>query len=192
MIDNRLTTYIADINPPQKFDDLTFSDEFINLAILIAKSRPYLWIKRKVLIEKLFLAAKPQIGQAKVFFRAIFRPKASAKDNGTVTLSLPFVNKSEGAKLLKTVLHETGHVYASKQGNYPDTLRLAKLYKLQFKKDLITLEPTEYAATSFSIAAMKVVAESADDIVAKAICEQIDEETKKLTDALDKLKAMAF
>lgn len=192
MIDNRLTTYIAEIDPPQKFDDLSFSDEFINLTILIAKSHPYLWIKRKVLLEKLFLAAKPQIGEARVFFRAILRPKACAKDNGTVILSLPFVNKTEGAKLLKTVLHEIGHVYASKQDNYPDTLRLAKLFNLQFKKDLIALEPTEYAATSFSIAAMKIVAQSADDVVAQAICEQIDEETKKLTDAFDKLKAMAF
>lgn len=192
MIDNRLTTYIAEIDPPQKFDDLSFSDEFINLAILIAKSHPYLWIKRKVLIEKLFLAAKPQIGEAKVFFRAIFRPKACAKDNGTVILSLLFVNKAEGAKLLKTVLHEIGHVYASKQDNYPDTLRLAKLFNLQFKNDLIALEPTEYAATSFSIAAMKIVAESADDVVAKTICEQVDEETKKLIDAFDKLNAMDF
>lgn len=192
MTDNRLTTYIADIDPPQKFEDLSFSDEFIELAILIAKSRPYLWIKRKVLLEKLFLAAEPQIDKAKVFFRAIFRPKACAKDNGTVILSLPFVNKAEGAKLLKTVLHEIGHVYASKQDNYPDMLRLAKLFNLQFKKDLIALEPTEYAATSFSIAAMKIVAQAADDVIAQAIGEQIDEETKKLTDAADKLKSMTF
>lgn len=192
MTDNRLTTYIAEIDPPHKFDDLSFSDEFTNLAILIAKSRPYLWIKRKALIEKLFFAAYPQIGQAKVLFRAIFRPKACAKDNGMVILSLPFVNKAEGAKLLKTVLHEIGHVYTSKQDNYPETLRLAKLFNLQFKKDLIALEPTEYAATSFSIAAMKIVAESAEDVVAQAICEQIDEETKKLTDAYAKLKAMTL
>lgn len=166
--------------------------EFIQQAIAIARSRPYLWTIRKAAIARLLAQAEQQIGKVRLRFRLFFRQKAYASDSGEITLSLAYVNKADGAMLLRTILHEIGHIYASRLAEYPQILALAKTYNATFGKNLIAMEPTEYVATSFSIAALLEVAKSADEKIAEAIKKQADGELKKLSDALNELKTTAI